>query len=140
MKEIYTIGYGGRKFEQFLELLKRWGIEQVVDVRAFPTSKCPDYKKEELEKSLPPLGIAYVWLRELGGYRKGGYEQFTHKDEFREGLKKLEELAKQRSTVIMCLETYPSGCHRRFISRELVKRGWRVLHIVGKGKIVEEEA
>ena len=60
-------------------------------------------------------------------------------ERFREGLEKLEELAKGKLTAIMCLESHPSGCHRRFISRELLQRGWRVLHIVGKGRILEQK-
>ena len=139
MKTVYTLGYGGRKFEDFIGLLKGFGIKQLVDVRAFPTSKYAGFNREELENSLPSHGISYVWLKELGGYRKGGYEEFTKKEEFREGLQTLEKLAEREKTVVMCLETHPSGCHRRFISRELVKRGWRVLHIIGKEKVVEEK-
>jgi len=138
MEKIFTIGYGGRKLEDFIGLLKQFGVKQIIDVRAFPTSKYPQFKREELQKFLQARGISYVWLRELGGYRSGGYESFMKKKEFQEGMNKLEKLAKEKMTAIMCLEGYPSGCHRRFISRELVKRGWRVLHIVGKGKILEE--
>lgn len=136
MRKIYTIGYGGRKFEDFVRILKNFGIETVIDVRAFPTSKYPGFKREELEKNLPHFGISYIRIEELGGYRKGGYEAYTQTEEFGQGLEKLEELARQKLSVLMCLEGYPSGCHRRFIARELRKRGWQVLHIVGKGRLL----
>jgi uncharacterized protein (DUF488 family) len=139
-KTIYTIGYGGRRLEDFVSLLKQFGIKQVVDVRAFPTSKYEGFKREELEKFLPQHGISYLWMEELGGYRRGGYEAYTRQRKFGEGVERLEGVAGEKPTVIMCLEGYPSGCHRRFISRELAKRGWRVLHIVGKGRILEESS
>lgn len=129
---IYTIGYGNRKFEEFIELLRRFKIRLVVDVRSFPRSKWPEFERESLQDSLPSRGIEYVHLRELGGYRRGGYEAYMWTDEFREGLRKLIELASKRLAVIMCLESYPSGCHRRFIAGRLKELGWEVIHIVGK--------
>jgi len=130
---IYTIGYGNRKFEDFIRLLKDLGIEVVADVRAFPRSKWPEFTGESLRLSLPGEGIKYVHLEKLGGYRRGGYEAYTRTREFKEGLGELMKLAQKKKTVIMCRENYPSGCHRRFIARELKKLGWEVIHLVGKG-------
>lgn len=54
---IYTIGYGNRKSKDFISLLKKHGINIVVDVRRFPVSKYPGFAKEELEKALLKHGI-----------------------------------------------------------------------------------
>jgi uncharacterized protein (DUF488 family) len=132
--KIYTIGYGNRKFDDFVELLKRFGIDLLIDVRRFPTSKWPEFVKENLEASLPARGIAYVHLRVLGGYR-GGYKEYKRTDDFKAGLQELMRLAGEKSAAIMCVESSPSGCHRRFIATELKKRRWKVLHIVGKGEL-----
>ena len=134
MPKIYTIGYGNRKFEDFVSLLKRFNIELVADVRSFPTSKWPEFVKENLQKVLPANGIDYIHLRELGGYRRGGYEAYMKTADFKEGLKKLMQLARERPTTVMCVESSPSACHRRFIAKRLRRRGWEVVHIVGKGK------
>lgn len=109
-------------------------MELVVDVRAFPTSKWPEFVKENLEVTLPPKGIDYVHIRELGGYRRGGYEAYMRSEEFKLGLKRLKELARKKVAALMCVEAYPSGCHRRFIAKRLRGQGWEVVHIVGKGK------
>ncbi|KXB01267.1 hypothetical protein AKJ44_02725 [candidate division MSBL1 archaeon SCGC-AAA261F17] len=130
--KIYTIGYGDKEFKELVKLLKRIDIKQVVDVRSFPKSKWPEYEKESLQKTLPEQGIEYVHLRELGGYRDGGYENYMETKNFQKGLDKLIELAQKQSTVIMCLESYPNGCHRRFISQKLSELGWEVIHLVGK--------
>ena len=133
MPKIFTIGYGNRKFDDFVELLKRFGIELVIDVRRFPTSKWSEFVKESLQRTLPIRGIGYVHLRALGGYR-GGYGAYTLTPEFKQGLKELMRLAREKPAVIMCVESSPSACHRRFIAKELKKRKWKVVHIVGKGK------
>lgn len=133
MPKIFTIGYGNRKFDDFVALLKRFDIELIIDVRHFPTSKWPEFVKENLQRTLPAMGIGYVHIRELGGYR-GGYGNYTQTQEFKQGLKELMKLAREKSSAIMCVESYPSACHRRFIAKELKKRKWKVVHIVGKGK------
>ena len=74
----------------------------------------------------------FIWGEKLGGFRRGGYQDFTATSEFRSGLYKLEEIARERSTAIICAERFPWRCHRRFIALELEKRGWRVSHIIDK--------
>lgn len=133
MPEIYTIGYGNRKFEDFVELLKRFGIELVIDVRRFPTSKWPEFVRENLQRTLPTRGIGYAHFRELGGYR-GGYRAYTRTPEFKQALEELMEIARERPAAIMCVESSPSACHRRFIASALKRHKWKVVHIVGKGK------
>lgn len=132
--KIYTIGYGNQKFDDFVGLLRRFRIDLLVDVRRFPTSKWSEFVKENLETTLPDHGITYVHLRELGGYR-GGYREYTRTNDFKAGLKELMRLAGEKSAAIMCVESSPSGCHRRFIAAELKKRGWKVIHIMGKDKL-----
>ena len=135
--EIFTLGTSNRKIEEFLEILKHFRIKIVVDVRHFPTSKLfPHFKKENLEKILKENEIEYHHLEKLGGYRKGGYEEYTKTKEFKEGLENLIEIAKER-TAIVCAEKFPWKCHRAFIARELEKKGIKVIHIIEKDRIWE---
>jgi uncharacterized protein (DUF488 family) len=130
---IWTIGHGKRSINVFIELLKEFGIQVLVDVRSFPTSKVEHFKRENMEKWLPESGIEYFWLgRELGGYRKGGYKAYMRTKMFREGIKRLLEIASQKRTCIMCMEPNPKYCHRRFISAHLEKKGDNVFHIISK--------
>jgi len=116
-------------------MLGEHGIEVLVDVRRFPTSKVEHFKREMMEQWLSEQGIEYVWLgEELGGYRHGGYEAYMGTEEFREGIGKLLKIARQKRTCVMCMEPNPKYCHRRFISAYLERKGVRVVHIIGKGQ------
>ncbi len=132
IKEIFTIGYGDKDFPEFLNLLKEVNIELVIDVRSFPQSKWSEYEKESLRKNLPKAGVDYLHLEDLGGYRDEGYREYMKTEEFRKAFNRLKELSEKQKIAIMCLESYPSGCHRRFIAQKLKDEGWKVVHLVGK--------
>jgi uncharacterized protein (DUF488 family) len=122
-------------------LLQDFGITQVVDVRHFPRSRRnPQFNREALETELPARSIHYVWEGDsLGGFRPGGYVAYMSTPTFANGLTRLEALVTQRPTAIMCAEIVWFRCHRRFIGRQMVARGYRVRHIVSRGKPAYEE-
>jgi uncharacterized protein (DUF488 family) len=96
--------------------------------------------KKALEAALNERGIEYVHLgADLGGYRTGSYEEHMTSESFRRGLTELERIARRSSSVFMCAEKSPWQCHRRFIARELGKRGWQVLHILDRETIWDPE-
>lgn len=126
MKKIYTLGTGRRSGEDFIEILFGSDIKTLIDVRSFPKSKMPIFTRENLENLLKKEGINYVSLGgELGGFRKGGYEAYTTTGDFRRGVEILEDIASKGTSVIVCAERFPWKCHRRWISRELCRCGWR---------------
>lgn len=135
-KMIYTLGTDLRSREDFIEILLAFDIKIFIDVRSFPRSKNPVFRRENLEELLHDNGIEYHFLgRELGGLRKGGYTAYIITEEFMKGIDKLEASAGDRTSVIVCAERFPWKCHRKWISRELHKRGWLVEHIIDKGKV-----
>lgn len=135
VKLIYTLGTSTHSPEEFIELLTSHGVEVVVDVRKFPSSRFEHFNRERLTKLLGEVGIAYISMgEELGGYRRGGYSNFTATAEFQKALKKLEKIAWERKTAIVCAERFPWRCHRRFIALELEKLGWQVNHIIDMGR------
>ncbi|MFQ6077077.1 MAG: DUF488 family protein [Candidatus Bathyarchaeia archaeon] len=131
MATVYTIGYGGRKFEDFVHLLKRHGVVVVVDVRRFPKSKYPGFDGKSLQEALPKLGIEYLYLGDLlGGFRRGGYQKYMESREYQEGIKRLLEVVEKGGAAIMCVERSPRACHRRFITSTLEGLGVKVVHII----------
>ena len=136
MKKIYTLGTNKRSEEDFIEILLAYNIQSLIDVRSFPRSKIQIFRRENLELLLNSEKIEYHFLgAELGGFRKGGYIAYTITDDFRKGIDLLESIAFTKTSVIICAERFPWKCHRKWIARELHKRGWGVEHIIDKGKV-----
>ncbi len=137
---IYTIGHSTRSYEDFVNLLKKFGIEIVVDVRRFPSSKkFPWFNKEFLEENLAKDGIAYVHYASLGGFRKEGYANFAKTEEFKQEVAKLVKKFENKNIAIMCAEIIPFKCHRRYIAHELVMQGHKVIHIINENKVIEHK-
>ncbi len=145
MHTIYTIGHSTRTIEQFLELLRAHGIQQIVDVRTVPKSRHnPQFGKEALAASLEQAGIAYTHLEKLGGLRHTskdsvnlgwqnssfrGFADYMATPEFQTGLAELKTVAEKKTVAIMCAEAVPWRCHRSLIADALITQGWQVLHI-----------
>jgi uncharacterized protein (DUF488 family) len=140
MKIIFTMGTGERTLEEFISLLRFYGIEMVADVRSFPKSRFPHFAGETLAQSLGEARFGYSFLgKELGGYRAGGYEAYMQTFEFLHGMDLLERLAGRCRCAIVCAERLPWRCHRRFIGRGLRERGWAVEHVLEEGRVWEEK-
>ncbi len=150
MKTIFTIGHSNHPFEEFLEMLKAFEIETLVDIRRYPGSrKYPHFNKDHLEKSLPEKEIQYLHYEDLGGRRKvkpdshntawrldsfRGYADYMETDSFQKAIEKLETLAKEKRVAYMCSEAVWWSCHRSLVSDYLKNEGWNVQHIMSKTK------
>lgn len=147
---ILTVGHGTRDVGAFLALLGGAGVELLVDVRRFPSSRRnPRYAQEALRTALAEAGIAYVWMgEELGGFRSAvpgsrhtalanrafaGYADHMDTPAFRRGLERLIALARERPTAVMCAETLWWRCHRRMLADALLAAGCEVAHLLDDG-------
>jgi uncharacterized protein (DUF488 family) len=152
-RAIYTIGHSTRSTEELIALLREHAIELLVDVRRYPASRRnPQFAQDALSSALNERGIAYRHEIDLGGRRRAsadspnrawqnvqfrGYADHTASEEFESALTRLVEAASSRATAVMCAEAHPSRCHRRIVADVLVARGWRVVHILDRGRAVE---
>lgn len=148
---IFTIGHSNHSIEVFLALLKQHHISAIADVRTVPYSKyLPHFNKAELRPALKDVGISYVFLGDqLGGrpadrscYVNGqaDYQLVMETENFRDGIKRVLEGARQYRICLMCSEKDPLDCHRTIlVSRHLMKLGTTVSHILAAGKIESAE-
>jgi uncharacterized protein (DUF488 family) len=120
-------------------------VTVLADVRRWPRSRRhPHFDDDALAVELAPRGIAYVHLPELGGRRDpvpgsandgwdepafNGYADHLATPEFTRGRDRLEALARDRPTAVMCAEAAWTRCHRRLLADVLALRGWDVRHI-----------
>jgi uncharacterized protein (DUF488 family) len=149
MATLYTIGHSTRSLDELLTVLKAHEIQTLVDIRAFPVSRrLPHFNRESLETTLPAAGIRYMWMKELGGYRKKilehspnvalrnasfrDYADYMMDPEFRKAAGELVRLAGQSRMAYMCAERVWFHCHRMLVSDWLVAHGNTVLHIEGE--------
>jgi uncharacterized protein (DUF488 family) len=136
---IYSLGHGNRSWEELLALLRWADVRVLVDVRRWPRSKRhPHFSRDALEAAARAEGVVYRDLGpSLGGFRPEGYEAYTKSEAFKLGLDGLVALADEQNTAFMCAERLPERCHRRFIARELVRRGLEMRHLLEPGEYWE---
>lgn len=151
---LHTIGHSTRPLEQFLGLLQAAAIECVVDVRRLPGSRAyPQYNADALQHSLAGAGIDYRHSVALAGRRRAAdvpllaattfwsnpsfarYAAYATTQEFREGLHALEQRTARQACAVMCAEAVWWRCHRRIIADHLLAGGFRVMHVLGPGKV-----
>ena len=148
---IYTIGYGARTLEEFLDALAAHQIDFLVDVRTAPYSRYkPEFSKSALENALRAAGVRYVFMGEsLGGrpddpdcYADGrvDYDRVAQKPFYQAGVERLRRAFDQQQRVaLMCSEGKPESCHRSaLIGRTLSDLEIPVMHIDEEDRLLTQ--
>jgi uncharacterized protein (DUF488 family) len=150
VRSLFTIGHSTRTLAELISALQAHNIHTLVDIRAFPASRrLPHFSRESLEQELPRHGINYIWMKELGGYRKKilsdspnlalrnpsfrNYADYMLTEQFQAAMQRLLDLALQSPTAYMCAERVYFQCHRMLVSDWLVSHGHEVQHIDAEG-------
>ncbi|MDO5745563.1 MAG: DUF488 domain-containing protein [Micrococcaceae bacterium] len=146
-RQVFTIGHSTREFDEVVAMLQANHVTELVDVRAYPSSrKFPQWNQSAIQESLPRK-IGYRWIQDLGGRRHTpagvatpnlgwrvkafrDYADYMDTTEFRTGLSELLAVAEKSVPVIMCSEAVPWRCHRRLITDALIVAGVQVLDIM----------
>lgn len=145
---VLTIGHSTHTWKVFLDLLRAYRVERVIDVRTIPRSRHnPQFNQKTLRTKLRAARIGYVHLRKLGGLRHvrpdspnvgwrnssfRGFADYMQTSEFDAGLERLIKLARQKRSALMCAEAVPWRCHRSLIADALTVLGIRVEDIMSK--------
>jgi uncharacterized protein (DUF488 family) len=139
---IFTIGYEGTTVGEFIEALKKAGVERVIDVRALPLSRRPGFSKSPLRAALEESGIEYVHLNALGtpAHGRAAARAGRHADLERIYSGQLElpeaiaqsaqmlDLATEKPSALLCMEREPAHCHRTLLLNA-VARDAEVVHL-----------
>ena len=136
---LYTVGYGGRAPQAFVDLLRGAGVKTVADVRLRPDraamgvyvkAKTPD---KGIERLLGEAGISYASLIELGNVF---IDCDDWQDRYRRLLEGSGELLTERlfslpgPVCLLCAEKQPENCHRLLVAGYLAAGGWDVVHLL----------
>jgi len=152
--QVFTIGHSNHSLGNFAWLLRKHGIQALVDIRRYPGSRRhPYFGRESLSAFLQEEDVEYHWFEALGGRRHRkktdppspnpglrdqsfrNYADYMATDEFRRGVAKLLEIAGNRRTALMCAEGLYWQCHRRLVSDYLLASGVSVQHIFPNGEL-----
>ena len=133
---VFTIGHSTRSIEDFVEILKHYTINELIDIRTIPKSRHnPQFNGPELAHVLRNHHIGYRHQKNLGGLRHAyadsvntawrnasfrGYADYMQTAEFKEGLQELIQTAQEKTVAIMCAEAVPWRCHRSLIGDALL--------------------
>jgi uncharacterized protein (DUF488 family) len=141
MTTVYTIGHGRHAFADFLELLQKYHIQSVCDVRSLARSRWPQFNGFVLQELLRDNDIGYEHLPETGGKTRPKPEDLAR------GIDRIAEIAWDVRTAMMCSESQPlskhkhprANCHRvGMLAPMLRAKGFdRIIHILPDGRSME---
>ena len=122
---VFTIGHSNLQASEFEALLRKFGIQLVVDIRSYPRSRySPQFNADILGRRLEgELGIGYQQAgNAFGGHvyeghgeqrRRLNYDETMARPEFGRYLRALRECVREGTRVaLMCSESDPLDCHR----------------------------
>lgn len=147
--EVYTLGHSNYPFDKFIEILKKYNINCVVDIRAIPYSKYnTQYNKEFFQNNLKKLGYTYIYMADEFGakrktkesYNSQGYADFDKvilEKDFKRGVERLKVgCNKGYKIVLLGAMQEPIRCPRAIlVGRQLVKEGFDVKYIMHEGNL-----
>ncbi len=129
---IYTIGYEGLDMEGFLTLLRKSGVETLVDVRELPLSRKAGFSKRSLGDTLNLNGFEYIHLPTLGcpkpireQYRvdgswaryKVGFLKYLEQQD--DTIAEMAGMASTTTCALLCFEADYNYCHRSMVANAI---------------------
>lgn len=155
--EIYTIGHSNVESNKIIQLLQKYHIDVLVDIRSSPYSQyATQFNRDTFAQFIQESGIEYVFAglylggrpKDISCYKDGklDYDEVKKRLWYQKGIKRLLEIADEHRIAIMCSEENPELCHRHYIiTQTLLEMDVTVIHIRGNGsceyaKINEKQA
>ncbi len=150
---VFTVGHSNHSPEDFIKLLLRHRVGEVVDVRSSPYSRfISHFNRDVLQEVLEQIGISYVFLGgELGGrpvnrscYDANGrvrYDLLADTDPFDDGIRQIMRRADDCRIALMCTEKEPLECHRTLlVAKKLWESSVDIEHILADGSLENHAA
>jgi hypothetical protein len=147
--QIFSLGYGHRSLEGLVEILRRYQICWIIDVRSQPRSRRIEFCRNAIESHLREAEIGYLFLghqlggrtsvdRLLDGEGNPDYDLIELTGPFQEGLERLKKgILDGHRMALMCGELDANRCHRsRLIGRALLRYSIDVLHIGADAEVL----
>lgn len=149
-RTVFSMGYGIRSQDAFINTLQMLDIDTVVDIRSRPKSRfTPEFDEDIIYGALTAEGIDYYSAGEklggrvsdpslLGEDGQVDWDRFRGSPSFQEGIRAIEALSDSGHIVaFVCTEGDPLQCHRMgTVARNLAEDGMDVRHVLLNGEVV----
>ena len=143
--KLYTIGFTQKRAEAFFELLRRRGVQRLIDIRMSPDGQLSGFaKRADLPYLLDRLadGCEYIHLPELAP-TKEILKDYRSDQNWPRYVERFEALMDERcipetldrdafqaaASCLLCSEPTPEQCHRRLVAERLA-RHWPNVEII----------
>ncbi|UPK04475.1 DUF488 domain-containing protein [Bradyrhizobium sp. 170] len=137
MKKLFTIGYEGTTPAHLFSILRRNGIELLIDVRDLPLSRKPGFSKTSLCRGLEGAGLGYLHLKGLGDPKAGRIAARERRfSDFRrifnshmlttaaqQALEEAVSAASKSVACLLCFEQDHTNCHRCIVAESMTRGG-----------------
>lgn len=151
--DIFTIGHSNYIVDRFLDMLRHYQIDCIVDIRGTPYSKYNiQYNKEVIEKTLKDKGYIYIYMgKEFAAQREdksiytnegyADFEKVKNNKDFISGIERLKNGCRKGFNIaLMGAKQDPINCHRCIlVGKELRSNGFKVKHILDDYSIASQE-
>ena len=151
--DIYTLGHSNYTIEKLIDMLKKYNINCVVDIRGTPYSKYNvQFDKEIIRYTLTKAGFIYIYMaKEFAAkrinkesYNEEGYSDFelvVNEKDFLDGIERLKNgCNKGYRIALLGAMQEPIRCHRSIlVGRALIKYGFNVKHILDDSSIASQD-
>ena len=151
--DIYTLGHSNYTIEKLIDMLKKYDINCVVDIRGTPYSKYNvQFDKEIIRYTLTKAGFIYIYMaKEFAAkrinkesYNEEGYSDFelvVNEKDFLDGIERLKNgCNKGYRIALLGAMQEPIRCHRSIlVGRALIKYGFNVKHILDDSSIASQD-
>ena len=154
---LFTIGYGNKTLPALVEVLRRFQVSVVYDVRSIPLSRNnPAFDRANLVPELPKLGMRYFF----GGDKIGGkpvnkayydnngvldYSLLQGSEDFKTAIQKLCNgiIEKHLVVALLCGEYDAAECHRSRLIGTYIQTHFTdiaIQHITGKETLESQDS
>ncbi|OXX84131.1 hypothetical protein AVM15_06250, partial [Paraclostridium benzoelyticum] len=151
--EIFAIGHSNYPYVKFIEMIKKYNINCIVDIRETPYSKYNvQYNKEYFREILKKDGYIYIYMGEEFGakrdskesYNNEGYADFDEvikEDVFLKGVKRIKNgIEMGYRIVLLGAMQEPIRCHRSImVGRFLKNEGIEVKYILHEETLATQD-
>lgn len=151
--EIFAIGHSNYPYSKFIEMIKKYNINCIVDIRETPYSKYnTQYNKECFRETLKKDRFTYIYMGQEFGAKRGSkqsyntegyadFEKVIQEGIFLNGIERIKNgIDMGYKIVLLGAMQEPIRCHRSImVGRFLNKEGIDVKYILHEGNVVSQD-